>query len=107
MSLPPALVKERGWNPSLQLLRNADWDAGGAKGLQPPGIRVDVLPCPWASSSQCSTDPTLALVGVFLDQMISLNLALGLPQGRVAVFFPVNKQPALGPVWPAGRTRRN
>lgn len=62
--------------------------------------------CP-APGFQCSTDPPLALVGLFLDRIISPSLAPGLPQGRVAASFLVNKQPVPGPVWPVGRTRRN
>lgn len=58
LSLAPALEKGQGWNPSFPLLPKADWDTEAANGLQPPGIRVDVLsclPCPKASGSERST----------------------------------------------------
>lgn len=71
-----------------------------ANGLQPPGIWMDLLPCPHASSSEQSAwggggwragqirlaQP--AVVGVFLDQIISPSLPPGSASGEGGLVLP-------------------
>lgn len=44
---------------------------------------------PRASSSECHTDPPIALVGVFLDQMISPSLPWGCLKGGQQQLSPL------------------
>lgn len=90
----PALEKALGLNPSLPLLPTADRAC------------ACMYACTWYQDGQAALSHlTAASQGGGLPKLDDLPKPA--PQGMVAASFLVNKQPALGPVWLPGRTRRN